>query len=111
VLIASEAWWRILRSSAQFCILARILQAKNEVSDADASTIRALVSDPLLQPTQSVTEAVARIGIDFAKLARQDTLLSECGLWLESRSATMAGSSFSSIPHHLRSREKIQTPK
>jgi hypothetical protein len=36
---ASEAWWHTLRSTAPFCILARILEAKNEVSDADASTI------------------------------------------------------------------------
>jgi hypothetical protein len=34
----------------------------------------ALLSDPLPQPIQSDTEAVARIGIAFARLARQDSL-------------------------------------
>jgi hypothetical protein len=96
VLIASELWWRTLRSTAPFRVLARILQAKNVVSNTDASTIHALLSDPLPQPTQSDTKAVARIGIGFAKLVRQDTLLLECGLWLQSRSVTMAGSPCSS---------------
>jgi hypothetical protein len=92
MLAAAEAWWRALGSTALFRVLARILQAKDNVSDDDASVIGELLRRPLANPSQSDTKAVARIGVGFAKLARKDTLLSECGSWLERRSATMAAS-------------------
>jgi hypothetical protein len=81
----AQRWKRAIHSLVPLCVVARMLQFQDTVTDTEADVMRELITPPPQRRSQYDAKCVARIGVGFHRLQRPDNLLRECRAWLERR--------------------------